>query len=62
MILKKKVRKVAWNENFVIDYCEVYKSEEYYILIFGFLSICVFVFILMFALLFGNMILKENTS
>ena len=49
---KKKVRKVAWNENFVIDYCEVYKSEEYYILIFGFLSICVFVFILMFALLF----------
>ena len=49
---KKKIRKVAWDENFVIDYCEVYKSEEYYILIFGFLSICVFVFILMFALLF----------
>ena len=47
---KKKVRDVAWDENFVIDYCDVYSSFEMKIIYLGFGIILVLSFI--FAILF----------
>ena len=49
---KKKVRDIAWDENFIIDYCEVYNSFEMKIIYLGFGIIFMLIFIFVFAFLY----------
>ena len=49
---KKKVRDVAWDENFIIDYCDVYNSFEMKIIYLGFGIILVLILIFVLGFLY----------